>query len=160
MRINYITCCIILSLCAHSAVAAEENIEFNTDVLDLKDQKNIDLNRFSRAGYVMPGEYALSLHINNSSLQEENVRFVASGTASESSEACLTPDMVNRFGFKDEVLRNLTWWHNGECLNTHGAAVKGMVVRGVLSTSTLFVSIPQAYLEYTSSTWDPPFPLG
>ncbi|MGJ3355927.1 hypothetical protein [Providencia sp. Je.9.19] len=30
--------------------SATEHIEFNTDVLDLEDKNNIDLNQFSRAG--------------------------------------------------------------------------------------------------------------
>lgn len=33
---------------------ATDNIQFNTDVLDVRDRKNIDLSQFSRSGYIMP----------------------------------------------------------------------------------------------------------
>ncbi|MDM4118500.1 FimD/PapC N-terminal domain-containing protein [Klebsiella oxytoca] len=35
-------------------------VEFNIDILDSEDRENIDLSRFSRAGYIMPGSYTLS----------------------------------------------------------------------------------------------------
>ncbi|WP_435300891.1 FimD/PapC N-terminal domain-containing protein, partial [Escherichia coli] len=31
-------------------------VDFNTDVLDAEDRQNIDISRFSRAGYIMPGQ--------------------------------------------------------------------------------------------------------
>ncbi|RTG20893.1 hypothetical protein D9B68_13440, partial [Serratia marcescens] len=34
---------------------AEDGIQFNTDILDVNDRKNIDLSQFSRSGYIMPG---------------------------------------------------------------------------------------------------------
>ncbi|WP_158784160.1 outer membrane usher protein [Pantoea sp. BAV 3049] len=156
MKIKYLTGCILIVLSCHSVIAAEEGVEFNTDVLDVKERANIDLSQFSRAGYVMPGEYTLSVHINKSSLQEENITFLRPDNHPDDSVACLSPALVNRFGFKEEILKKLTWWHNGQCLNTESDVVRGMTVRGDLATSTLFVSIPQAWLEYTSATWDPP----
>ncbi|MBQ0369107.1 hypothetical protein J9238_21695, partial [Providencia rettgeri] len=39
---------------------ASTNIEFNTDILDINDRANIDLSRFSKTGYFMPGEYTFS----------------------------------------------------------------------------------------------------
>ena len=36
-------------------------VEFNTDILDAEDKSNIDLSRFSQAGYIMPGKYSLSI---------------------------------------------------------------------------------------------------
>ncbi|EOL9403852.1 FimD/PapC N-terminal domain-containing protein, partial [Escherichia coli] len=34
-------------------------VYFNTDVLDAADRQNIDFSRFSRAGYIMPGQYQM-----------------------------------------------------------------------------------------------------
>ncbi len=42
---------------------ATDNIQFNTDVLDVRDRKNIDLSQFSRSGYIMPGTYDMVVHI-------------------------------------------------------------------------------------------------
>ncbi|RIB40151.1 hypothetical protein D3C88_20110, partial [Escherichia coli] len=38
--------------------------EFNTDVLDASDRNNIDLTPFSRAGYIMPGQYQMEIRVN------------------------------------------------------------------------------------------------
>lgn len=51
--VNSITYVLLLSLVAVPAYA----IDFNTDVLDAADRQNIDFSRFSRAGYIMPGQY-------------------------------------------------------------------------------------------------------
>ncbi|ELC6383283.1 outer membrane usher protein [Enterobacter hormaechei] len=155
MKLSYLTYCLLLSITCRYALATD-SIEFNTDVLDVKDQKNIDLKEFSRAGYVMPGEYTLAVRVNGTSLQEENIVFTKDRADPGNSEACLTRSLVERFGFTDAVLEHLKWWHDGQCLDTGSEAVKGMTVRGELSSSTLFIDIPQAYLEYSSATWDPP----
>ena len=39
------------------SVWAEEEIQFNTDVLDTQDKNNIDLSHFSRRGYVHLHDY-------------------------------------------------------------------------------------------------------
>ncbi|MCV5838275.1 FimD/PapC N-terminal domain-containing protein, partial [Escherichia coli] len=36
-------------------------VDFNTDVLDAADRQNIDFSRFSRAGYIMPGQYQMEI---------------------------------------------------------------------------------------------------
>ncbi len=41
-----------------------------------------------------------------------------------------------------------------ECLNE--TSLKGMEVRGDLASSSLYLSIPQAYLDYISEDWEPP----
>ncbi len=51
-------------------------------------------------------------------------------------------------------MQTLTWWHQGECLDE--SSLKGMVSRGDLATGALYLSVPQAYLEYSSEDWDPP----
>ena len=62
--VNNITCVILLSLFCNAASA----VEFNTDVLDAADKKNIDFTRFSEAGYVLPGQYLLDVIVNVQSI--------------------------------------------------------------------------------------------
>lgn len=44
-----------------SPLMAADVVQFNTELLDLNDKKNIDLGQFSRAGYIMPGNYPLKI---------------------------------------------------------------------------------------------------
>ncbi|MBP6120841.1 outer membrane usher protein [Providencia heimbachae] len=136
------------------AASATDHIEFNTDVLDLEDKNNIDLSQFSRAGYIMPGVYNLTLKVNGEQMSEIKVPYYTPENDPEASEACLSPELVNKLGLTSALLNKLTWWHEGQCLNQE--SLSGLLIRGDLATSSLYISIPQAYMEYTSPDWDPP----
>lgn len=146
---------ISLALAIPSAVVyATEVVEFNTNILDVNDRKNIDLSQFSRSGYIMPGSYGMVVHINKDELPEQAITFYASPDDPNSSRVCITRVLAEELGLKSKVLKDLTWWHEGECLDE--GSLPGMEARGDLSTSSLYLSIPQAYLEYTAENWDPP----
>ncbi|TFZ52395.1 outer membrane usher protein [Serratia proteamaculans] len=133
-------------------VMAADDIVFNTDVLDVKDRANIDLSQFARSGFIMPGRYTLTVHINQQELPEQSVVFVAPPDDPKGSVACLSPALVKQLGLKDSILSGLRW--RDDCLDF--SSLKGMTVRGELGTSSLYLSIPQAYLEYSDDSWDPP----
>ncbi|CAI1945219.1 MULTISPECIES: outer membrane usher protein [Serratia] len=137
-----------------SCLYAAEEIQFNMDILDLNDRKNIDLSQFSRSGYIMPGAYNMTVHINKNELPEENINFYVPEDDPKGSIACLSPELVGQLGLKPGVVKTLTWWRQGSCLNING--LEGMEVRADLATSALYLSVPQAYLEYSSPDWDPP----
>ena len=135
-------------------VFATQAFEFNTDVLDLEDKNNIDLNQFSRAGYIMPGTYSFTLKVNEEQLPEVSIPFYVPENDSEGSIPCLSPEVTSQLGLQSNIQKEATFWHEGQCLLVD--SVPGMQVRGDLATSSLYVSIPQAYLEYTAPNWDPP----
>ncbi|WP_052219324.1 fimbria/pilus outer membrane usher protein [Providencia rettgeri] len=129
-------------------------IEFNTDVLDVEDRNNIDLEQFNRIGFIMPGTYNLKININGHSLSEMSVIFNESETSDSGSVACLSPDIVERLGLTKEALNKALWEQGGQCLNLN--SLDGMSVEGDLSTSSLNINVPQAYLEQIYENWDPP----
>lgn len=144
---------VVLMLVACAAEAAEE-LEFNTDVLDIKDRQNFDLSVFARANYIMPGTYNLTLHVNQNQLNDHDVSFLAPAGDPKGSAACLSPEVVAQLGLRASAARRLTWWNGDKCLDTD--SVPGMTVRADLGTSGLYVVIPQAALEYSAPNWDPP----
>lgn len=146
--------CVLAALGAMQDARAADSVEFNTDVLDVKDRSHIDLGQFSRAGYIMPGTYQMILRINKSEQPEQPVLFLAPDNDPKGSVACLTPEIVAQMGLKANVARSLSWWHNNQCLDF--ASLKGIVVRGDIGSGSLYVNLPQAYLEYTAENWDPP----
>lgn len=145
---------VILALWMMRCAHAEDAVQFNTDVLDVKERAKIDLSQFSQAGYLMPGNYQLTLRVNKIELPEQSIAFIAPENDPKGSEACLTPDIVKQLGLKDATLRQVKWWHNGQCLDL--ASVEGMTVRPDLGGGALYISIPQAWLDYTAENWDPP----
>ncbi|OMQ18949.1 outer membrane usher protein [Serratia oryzae] len=136
------------------SVAQAEDIQFNTDILDLKDRGNIDLSQFTQKGFILPGTYELAIRLNNQTLPARPVAFIAPDTDPKGSQACLTKEVVDQLGLTDAALKGLTWWHEGQCLDV--TSLKGMEAQGDLNTNTLKLSVPQAYLEYSSADWDPP----
>ncbi|AHG22483.2 fimbrial assembly protein [Chania multitudinisentens RB-25] len=140
-------------LCAVS-VAQSEDIQFNTDIMDLKDRANIDLSQFARKGFILPGTYELGISLNNQGLPARPVVFLPPDDDPKGSQACLNQALVEQLGLTDAAVKGLTWWHEEQCLDM--ASLKGMEARADLGTSTLYLSIPQAYLEYTNANWDPP----
>lgn len=137
-----------------TVVNAADDIQFNTDVLDLNDRSNIDLSQFARGGYIMPGTYGMVVHINKNDLPEQQIPFYAPENDPKGSRACISQALAGQLGFKDGVMEKLTWWHQGECLET--GSVQGMEARWDLATASLYLSIPQAFLDYMDENWDPP----
>ncbi|CAI1045735.1 MULTISPECIES: outer membrane usher protein [Serratia] len=145
--ISYIISGAIVSAQAHE-------FSFNTDVLDVNDRSNIDLDQFSRSGYIMPGDYVMAVHINKQELLEQPVTFYAPDDDPKGSEPCVTPALVEQLGLKPEMKSKLTWWHQQQCVVP--GSLPGMSAKGDLGAAKLYLSIPQAYLEYASDNWDPP----
>lgn len=128
-------------------------VEFNTDILDAEDRNNIDLSRFARAGYIMPGTYSLTLRLNERNIIEQEVVFKEKKGADE-VQACLTPQQVELLGLKHDALAKISFDHDDDCADF--SALDGVRLRGDLSTSSLYISVPQAWLEYQDATWLPP----
>ncbi|MEL5596582.1 outer membrane usher protein [Serratia ureilytica] len=133
---------------------AADEIQFNTDVLDLKDRANIDLSQFSRKGFILPGVYTFAVNLNTTPLPERQIAFYSSESDPNDTLACITPELIEQLGLTAKATSGLTWWHNQQCLNIN--SLPGMEARGELGKSTLYLSIPQAYLEYSAPNWDPP----
>ncbi len=133
--------------------ASAEEVQFNTDVLDVKDRENIDLGQFSRGGYIMPGDYMMLIRINKQELPEQSVIFYATEADANDSAACISPEVVEQFGLKPDMKEKLTWWHKGQCLSLD--SLPGMSARADLGSANLALNIPQAYLEYAADNWDP-----
>lgn len=136
----------------HPSFAKE--IEFNLDNLDVSDRDNIDLTQFARAGFIMPGQYDLVVHVNKSELPEMPINYLAPDNDPKDSVACLPPELMVQLGLKPNSLANVSYWHDGQCADL--ASLPGTLIRGDLADSALYISIPQAYLEYHAPDWDPP----
>lgn len=130
------------------------SVEFNTDVLDAEDKKNIDFSRFSSANYILPGNYQLTLRLNEREMSDFTVAFYLRDSKQNRSEACLVPELIDSLGLKAAAREKITYWHNGTCADL--SALSGSMIRGDLANAALNVSIPQAWLEYTDPNWVSP----
>lgn len=49
----------------------------------------------------MPGVYTMVVHVNKNDLPEQPVTFMAPENDPKGSEACLSPELVNQLGLKE-----------------------------------------------------------
>lgn len=148
----------IFILLAVSAVGGRHAVamEFNTDILDAEDKKNVDLKQFSQTGYVMPGEYILTPVVNGEEITREtevNV-YPREINGKTQPEICVTPALLARIGLTGKSLRQTGRWHEGDCADF--SDLKGVKLSADLSTTRLNISVPQMYLEYMDAGWLPP----
>ncbi|WP_261641956.1 outer membrane usher protein [Erwinia mallotivora] len=149
---NIISLAIFFCFLGHAADI--NDVQFNSDILDVKDKKNIDLSRFSKAGYIMPGNYTVTLHVNNNNIPEQSVNWFTADNDDIESKPCFPADVLKIIGLKPELTSQLTWWHKDQCLNTE--SLPGINVRGNPASGVLYLNIPQIYLEYRAPGWDLP----
>lgn len=146
---------VTLSAHPHSAIA--KDIQFNTDFLDVKNRANVNLDQFSRQGFIMPGIYLLQVKINGRALpQDFSIAWITPEGNPDGSELCAEPDLVAQLGIKSELTEKFTWVKRGERQCLAPQALQGMEMKADLGQSALVIALPQAYMEYTDETWDPP----
>ncbi|PHM55481.1 outer membrane usher protein [Xenorhabdus hominickii] len=136
-------------------VGYSKPIEFNTDALDIGERANIDLDKFARSGYIMPGNYIMSVRMNKNEFPDTyTIDFIAPADDPKGSEACISPELVNHIALKSQWAEKLGWYNDGKCLDLN--TLPGMSARGDLATYTLYLVVPKIYLEYDLPDWDPP----
>ncbi|PHM70652.1 outer membrane usher protein [Xenorhabdus kozodoii] len=153
--INPLFAFVLFALSGIQAAHAKSSIEFNIGALDVSERANIDLDKFARAGYIMPGNYMMGVRVNQNELPETySIDFIAPPDDPTDSEACVTPELVKQIALKQQWVEKLAWQNEGTCLDLN--SLPGMSARGELATYTLYLIIPKIYLEYDLPDWDPP----
>lgn len=155
--LNSISYIIILSLFIRPVYA----VDFNLDILDSEDKKNVDLSRFSRAGYIMPGKYILNVMVNdqNISASSMEVSILEKNSIQRNGEqtipqACVTQEIINKIGLTSEVLSKVSYWNDGKCADFR--YLPGVEIKPNISDGLLYINVPQAYMEYSDASWLPP----
>ncbi|HFG3511664.1 TPA: fimbria/pilus outer membrane usher protein [Escherichia coli] len=155
--VNNITYALMLSLAGVPVYA----VDFNTDVLDAADRQNIDLSRFSQAGYIMPGQYQMEIMVNDQGISLSTFPVTVleppfSGSDKEKTlpQACLTPEIIARIGLTEVSLEKVTYWNNGQCADF--SQLPGVEIRPNPAEGMLYINMPQAWLEYSDASWLPP----
>lgn len=145
--------CLAIMPIVNKSIAATE---FNSDILDLDDKKNIDLKQFSQKGFVMPGEYILTPVVNGQEISRETLVkvYLKDNEKKSQPEACVNPALLERIGFTGKSLRQIGRWNKGECADF--SSLKGTNLAVDLSSTRLNITVPQVFLEYMDDSWVPP----
>ncbi len=137
-------------------------VDFNTDVLDAADKNNIDISRFSQVGYIMPGQYQMMVMVNDQTISPSafSVSILEpSGIAIPEGNkplprACLTKEMVDKMGLTTASREKVSFSASDHCANL--SALPGVDIRANPAEGVLYINVPQAWLEYSDTSWLPP----
>lgn len=149
-RLNMISACVAIGLSSTYAYA----VEFNTDILDVDERSEVDLSRFSEAGYVMPGTYLLDVYINKRVLPQQSVEYRAIAGEKNKSQACLPLSIIPKMLLKDEVRTLVKMTEDGQCADF--SEIEGLTITGSLAEAAIRINVPQAWLKYDDPDWTPP----
>lgn len=151
-RKKMLAVCIGLSFCkSHYSDAATE---FNTDVLDIDEHSRIDLSHFSRDDYILPGDYLLDVKVNNGNLGQRSISVFTDAHNKDESRLCFPADLVGKLALKPAALNNVRYWHNEQCADLSG--IEGARISNRIGQGELNVTVPQAWMKYSSPNWVPP----
>ncbi|MBP6344660.1 fimbria/pilus outer membrane usher protein [Neisseriaceae bacterium CLB008] len=149
-RMKVLSACVAMGL----GVPYAHAVEFNTDILDVDERSDIDLTRFSEAGYVMPGTYVLDVYINKRVLPQQNIEYRAVAGEKNKSQACLPLSIIPRMLLKDEVRAKVKVSEDGQCADL--SDIEGITITGNLNDAAIHINVPQAWLKYDDPDWTPP----
>ncbi|EBU1127669.1 fimbrial outer membrane usher protein StdB [Salmonella enterica] len=130
--------------------------EFNASLLDGGEVSGVDLSAFSQEGYIAPGSYLMDIRLNDQTVREQYPVRVVPVTGRKKPVICVTPDMVDMLGLKDDIVHGLQVIPGadaGHCLELNTPDSK---VQYSTETQRLTFIIPQAWMEYQDPDWVPP----
>ncbi|EJM27400.1 fimbria/pilus outer membrane usher protein [Pseudomonas sp. GM25] len=128
-------------------------LEFNSEFLNIDRNDDVRLGQFAHAQYTVPGSYLLDIVVNQRYFGTRSIEFKGLDNAQE-SYACLPLELVNMFGLKPDVLRDLPRLADGQCVDLSG--IENASVKYLKNLGRLSISLPQASFEYDDPTYIPP----
>ncbi|EBG5306964.1 fimbrial biogenesis outer membrane usher protein, partial [Salmonella enterica subsp. enterica] len=130
--------------------------EFDASLLNGGGISGVDLSAFSQEGYIAPGSYLMDIRLNDQMVREQYPVRVVPVTGRKKPVICVTPDMVDMLGLKDDIVHGLQVIPGadaGHCLELNTPDSK---VQYSAETQRLTFVIPQAWMEYQDPDWVPP----
>ncbi|OSN04691.1 fimbrial assembly protein [Lonsdalea iberica] len=148
--VSWLYCLFVVCFLSNSV----KSMEFNTSVLDVDDRNKIDLSRFADSNYVVPGDYMLTIKVNNKMIDQRKVSYLALDPDGRKSRLCLDEEIVGKLALKPEAGEGIAWWNEGRCADV--TVIPGVKVSNQIGMGELNITIPQAWMKYSNKNWTPP----
>lgn len=125
---------------------------FNINALNLSSEDNIDLSYFEKNSF-SEGLYDLDIVFNGRTIiRNEKVKFINSDSI---VEACITPDLLNRFPLEGDVKNELLQKQDNDCVKL-SSLDDAVFVEFDDNNQVLHISIPQKYIKQGHNSWVSP----
>ncbi len=144
---------IIFNACTIFVTERAQAIEFDSRVIDISGDVEIDLTQFQQSGPVDGAEYIANIRVNDRLMsRNDNIRFYADDNK---VKACIPIAIIPKLGLKKAYEKNILELSEGNCANLYDVE-DDVRIHFDDEAQELIVSIPQAYFIYEDEHWDPP----
>ena len=151
MKKNIITQ-LLASTLLYSYFSHAQDVQFNEQALSISGMSDIDLSAFEKSEQ-SEGHYFVGVSVNGRKINFfDKVSFAKK---QGKTQACLPETLINVIGLKEEFVKKIPRWNEGECLDL-GAQDTHIKVNFDDEKQELFLSIPQVYFLYNDDNWVPP----
>ncbi|WP_300002705.1 fimbria/pilus outer membrane usher protein [uncultured Cedecea sp.] len=136
----------------YSYFAHAQDVQFNEQALVISGIPDIDLTAFEKS-MQSEGVYFVGVTVNGRKINFfDKIGFVKNENI---IQPCLTSSLIQSIGLKNEFIKKIPQWNQGECfdLSSQDANIK---VNFDDEKQELHFSIPQIYFEYNDENWIPP----
>lgn len=130
------------------------NVEFSVNMLNLDDNENIDVSRFSKSNYIQPGNYNMAWQVNQLNIPEQNFSVYQDKQNTDNTILCIPKETIETLTLNKKAIKEIKLFHNGECLDLN--SLPGSSYKIDFGTQTLYITIPKMYVEYSEENWEPP----
>ena len=138
-----------------------ELAEFDPSFLQGAAAKNIDMQRFERGNYVLPGRYRSDIYLNDKPITVAEVQYLALG-AEQTTQPCLSQALIEQLPL-DQTRLPLSLWQSAapraSCLLLGAKGKETILLTFDSSQQRLDIVVPQAMVsrkrqEIDPSLWD------
>lgn len=147
---NFVGLLLLLPL----VMTAKADVKFSAQMLDLGANEQIDIDRFSRAGFVQPGKYNLAWRVNGQSFSESSFLIQPNPAGIGFSILCLLPEHLDKIPLTIQARKHIKLLGNPECLDWD--SLPGTTYQVDINNQIIDISMPKKYLEFSEDNWDPP----
>lgn len=135
-----------------SYLANASDVQFNEQALAISGISDIDLSSFEKNSQ-SEGSYVVGVSVNGRKINYlDQINFV---NHADRVQACLPEKLIKIIGLKDEFIKEIPQWNEGECFDL-AAQNDNIQVNFDDERQEIALSIPQAYFLYNDDNWVPP----
>jgi len=136
----------------YSYFAHAQDVQFNEQALAISGMSNIDLSAFEKSAQ-SEGVYFVGVTVNGRKINFfDKISFIKNEGV---IQPCLTDSLIASLGLKDEFIKKIPQWNQGECFDL-SALDENIKTNFDDEKQELHLSIPQIYFQYNDDNWIPP----
>lgn len=153
-KYKFVTIAVCLFIGTFSSnIHGDNDVKFSVNMLNLDDNENIDVSKFSKSNYIQPGTYNMDWQVNQLKILEQKFTIYQDEKNTDNTVLCIPEESIETLTLDKKTLKKIKMTHNGECLDFN--SLPGASYKVDFSNQTLYITIPKMFMEYSEENWEP-----